>query len=400
MRILITNSVPLNGGDEALLVATMLGIKEIFPDAHFNVLCNDAINTRKYIDYVDIDWDWECSILNSGSSITDKLILTARKLLNKIGIPYYSSISIKLAGQEEKKIIQLYKDADYVVSSAGGYIHDLYGYDLRMQAYFLALKLNKKLLFFGQSIGPFFARNNNKHRKLLTIFARSEQIYLREDLSKKHLNSIGYNRENVTVTTDIAFSLYRHYKHLFRPNKPDKNKIVVSFREWSYATSTENVVKIATNVVMHLIDKGYDVNFISTCQGLPYYCDDSELAILIKEKLPSNIKHRFTIDTTKYPLVKLIETYSQFNAYIGMRLHGAILAMIGGTPAFNLGYEDKTAGIYTSCGIPKFQANFMDDITDILSSIEYFLSNLGNIKLKEIVEGASERALTNFRVFK
>lgn len=37
-----------------------------------------------------------------------------------------------------------------------------------------------------------------------------------------------------------------------------------------------------------------------------------------------------------------------FDMYIGMRLHGAILSMIGGTVAVNIGYEDKTPGIYQS----------------------------------------------------
>lgn len=401
MRILITNAVPLNGGDEALLIATILGIRTKVPDARFTVLCNDATNVKKYINYADIDWDWEYSLRDTDLSLKKKVFLKVRHLLNNLGITYCSSISTLLSSQNEKRIIQLYDNADYIVSSAGGYIHDIYDYEWRMQAYSLALRLNKKLIFFGQSIGPFVGKNKKQHRKLLKILASSEHIYLREHISKEHLKSIGYNCNNVTVSTDIAFTLYEHYQHLFKPEKKRDKKIVVSFREWNYESSKDVIIGQAAQIVTHLIDKGFEVSSVSTCQGLDCYTyDDSVIAMLIKEKLPIHARDRFIIDNHKYPVDKLISIYSEFNAYIGMRLHGAILAMLGGTPAFNLGYEDKTAGIYQDCGILEFQSNFKEDIHLILSRIDYFLESLASIKLKEIVEKASERALSNFDIFK
>lgn len=400
MNILITNSVPLNGGDEALLIATILGIKSYVPEANITVLCNDAINARRHIDYVDINWDWEYCLFNQNISQNSKAFTNIRRYLVKHGIPYYSSISMLFSGYEEKEVLRLYRNADYIVSSAGCYIHDIYGYDWRMQAYLLALKLHKKLIFFGQSIGPFFAVNEKKHSQLLKIFDKAEHIYLREGISKKHLESIGYTGNNISVTNDVAFTLYRHYSHLFKKDKSVNNKIVVSFREWGDQANTQKIFCMARQIVIDLIEKGYTVTFISTCQGSSYYPhDDTKIAMLIKDSLPETIAESFLVDKNKYSPANLIAVYSDFNAYIGMRLHGAILAMLGGTPAFSVGYEDKTAGVYQRCGLAAFQADSNDDVSMVLRKIDNFLVNLNCIDLKRVVEEASVDAYTNFNIF-
>jgi polysaccharide pyruvyl transferase WcaK-like protein len=40
------------------------------------------------------------------------------------------------------------------------------------------------------------------------------------------------------------------------------------------------------------------------------------------------------------------------DAEIGMRLHGALLSMLGGTPAMAIAYEEKTPGIFASLDPP------------------------------------------------
>ena len=58
-----------------------------------------------------------------------------------------------------------------------------------------------------------------------------------------------------------------------------------------------------------------------------------------------------------YAPERLIQLYGQMDAYIGMRLHGAILAMLGGTPAMAIAYEEKTPGIFASLGLEAFQVD-------------------------------------------
>ena len=83
-----------------------------------------------------------------------------------------------------------------------------------------------------------------------------------------------------------------------------------------------------------------------------------------------------------------------------MRLHGAILSMLGGTPAFNLGYEEKTEGIYSAIGLDSFQVNFNQDFDQvIMPRINSFLKNKSSIGLRNIVEQSAAKAAQSFDIF-
>lgn len=398
MNILITNSVPANGGDEALLLAIILGIKAKLPNAKINVLCNNPVKLKDYIDFAILDWDWEYTwrlkknfLLNNWYKV--------RKIFELFGIPLYSKFSIYFASKEEMEIINLYKEADFILSTAGGYINDRYGYENRRRAFEMALSFQKRLIFIAQSIGPFYSEYQKKHNKIKNVFKKAFHIFLREHLSKKHLEDIGYSESNITVTSDIAFSLYNHYKNLFIMKKVFNKRIVVNFRRWDYEDSLDFICYRATEIVLHLIKKGYHVTFLSTCQGLDYYTNDAELGKIIMMNLPDDSKNSFFIDSNKYKVPDLIKIYSEYDVYIGMRLHGAILSMLGGTPAFNLGYEDKTEGIFEFCGLSDYQCKYNSDISEILNKIDQFLNSYDKINLREIIEKCINISEMNFKYF-
>ena len=58
------------------------------------------------------------------------------------------------------------------------------------------------------------------------------------------------------------------------------------------------------------------------------------MAIQIKSRLDNKYHEKIIIETKRYKPFDLIKKYNEFDAYIGMRLHGAILSMLGGTPCF------------------------------------------------------------------
>jgi len=400
MKVVVTNSVPLNGGDEALLLSLIKGIKDSFPHAQIFLLCNAVDNVKKYINYIPIYSDWEYTVNRSPVGAKEKLFVRIRSFLNKFGIHHFSSLSTFFATKYEKDVIGLYKEADYVVSSAGGYIHDFYGYHSRMKAYLLALRLNKKLVFLGQSMGPFTDEYRKEHMILKTILKRAHHIYLRENISKKHLKSIGYEGSNISVTTDIAFTLYDCYKHLSQQVKKTTNKVVLSFREWSYGIKTDALIGIALQIIEFVLAKGYEVHMLSTCQGIPEYVDDSKLAELIADKVYVTCGKQIVVNHDKYNPDELILEYSKYDAYIGMRLHGAILSMVGGTPAFCIGYEDKSEGIFDFLGLSQYHSCYDEKIDTVIGKIDSFLKQLPMINLESVLEKASDCAKKDFEVFK
>jgi colanic acid/amylovoran biosynthesis protein len=397
-RVLIINSVPSNGGDEALLMATILELKAKNPNLHIDVLCNDPVNAKKHIKFTDLDWDWEYTV-KTGTWFKARLRKYLKRILKKYYLNLYNLGLFILGGKDEKRIIKLYKNADYIISSPGGYLNDDYGYSLRVDAFKIALHFNKKLIFLGHSLGPFY--NLSDHEDLKKIFSYATHIFLREEYSNIQLKSIGYNTNNVSVTTDIAFCLYNHYRFLFKEKSQQGKKIVVSFRKWDYQENLSFIIQMGLKIILYLIEIGYHVTFLSTCQGLEYYVDDSEIGMEIFNRLDNENKPFFEVEFKKYSVPDLISYYSRFDAYIGMRLHGAILSMLGGTPAFNLGYEDKSKGIYERIGLPLFQVNFRSDLNQIIIPlIDNFLKTNIRINLRSILEKEAALASTNFIIFK
>ncbi|WP_298368902.1 polysaccharide pyruvyl transferase family protein [uncultured Lutibacter sp.] len=403
-KIVIINAVPINGGDEALLKATLLGLKKQFNNPSILVLCNNPNLYKKFFPNLELDWDWEYTHLkspNSGYTFLFKVKRRIRHLLNKfIKVSYYSTLSRMFASKSEKRVYKHLSGCDKVIVSAGGYIHDFYGYKKRIDTLdFIHFHLKKPYFIFSQSVGPFWKKEN--FQMLNRIFKNANQVILRESYSLNHLKSIGYNDENVTVTNDIAFYLYKDYARKVDCNKELKN-IVINFRKWKYEDKSKDNLEKATLLCKKLINKGFKLTFISTCQGVKGYVDDSEFAERILNNLPIVLQTQCVILKDKFTLKELLETLSQYDGYIGMRLHGAILSLLAGIPALNIAYEDKTLGIFDSLGLEDYCFSYKEDINSWFSKVDFFINNynsyLNNIDI--ITLNASKQVEKNFKLLK
>src|SRR5207244_2284969 len=151
--------------------------------------------------------------------------------------------------------------------------------------------------------------------------------------------------------------------HLFVAKRGPVRKIALSFRRWPLEASPETgILPKAIELCRYLLHSNPDVQllFLSTCQGIPEYVDDSAIARTIVAALPESLRVRCSIDHRRYRPAELIRAYSEADAYIGMRLHGAILAMLGGTPAMAVAYEEKTAGIFAALDLAPFQIDYRE----------------------------------------
>ncbi|MBK8635510.1 MAG: polysaccharide pyruvyl transferase family protein [Saprospiraceae bacterium] len=132
------------------------------------------------------------------------------------------------------------------------------------------------------------------------------------------------------MTCDIVFMLAdqiipKQKQHL----KP--TKIVCNFRNWPGSEIAKYTAFL--NLVLNKYPE-IQVEFLSTCQGITGYVDDSLIAQEIAQTLVD--KNRITINQNIYTTTQLIEAFADHDLYLGMRLHGAIFSMIGGIPAMNI----------------------------------------------------------------
>jgi colanic acid/amylovoran biosynthesis protein len=393
MRVLITNSVPLNGGDEALLRATLAVLHDQFPGCSIKVLCKDVDICRRY--HTDLDLDSDLEYIRYPQSVTGHRVFKARTMINdRVGPAWAARISRLLANKAERRIIGHYRSADLVVSSAGGFLHDFYGIEHRLLGFEMALELGRPVVIVGQSVGPFWKpRSKQRAREVLS---RLDRILLREERSLRHLQDAGVDTSRVLVTTDIAFYWRRMAPHLFVAKKGPVRTIAMSFRPWSHdGVSPDDIVRKAAGLCRHLLQTRSDVEivFLSTCQGIPEYVDDSTMARAVVQTLPEGLQARCRIDGQRYAPERLIQLYARMDAYIGMRLHGALLSMLGGTPAMAIAYEEKTPGIFASLGLETFQVDHRGTEREWIACADGFIQHIDEIhaNLPGVLDQAAEK---------
>lgn len=379
-NIVIINSVPINGGDEALLKASMLILEDNLAAANIFVLCNNPVLYKKYLPSVKLDWDWEYAFLKSDSKAPSLVFKIKRKLryfLNKFfKLAFDSKVSQLLGSKRERRVFKILKESDIIISAAGGYFHDFYGYEKRLSTLeFIHHTLNKPYFIFYQSIGPFWEKQH--FDRLNRMFANAQKVILREAYSLSHLKAIGYEGSNVVVSNDIAFYLNRAYGASVNLDRSLK-KIAINFREWRYEKESDFTLEKAVALCRKLLGEGYELTFISTCQGVKGYTDDSEYAIQIINRLDVNLRNHVTLNNDKMSLDALLVFLQGCDAYIGMRLHCAILSLIAGIPVLNIAYEDKSLGIFQSLKLAECSFSYKENLSTWFTKVDNFIANYSN----------------------
>src|SRR5438552_1628267 len=366
MNILISNAVPLNGGDEALLRAVIESLRKRWPQSTITTLCKDLELTRHY-----------CPDLQLGSDLE-----------------FAQNALLRHASES-------YRRADIVLSAPGGFLHDFYPIEDRLRGFEVALALGKPLIVLGQSIGPFWKPQSL--RRIPQVLNRVSCICTRDLVSKQHLLEAGVHAEKIRQTADAAFLWHDLAPELFQPRDGPIRKVGLCFRVWPLGetVAVKQTVAKAEDLCRFLLnDPQRKLLFVSTCQGVAGYVDDSELALQIIERLPAVMQARCEINRTRLRPRELIQALGSCDAFIGMRLHACILAMLGGSPAMGLGYEQKTPEIFGQLGLESYQVGFEQNAAAWLRCAEKFLSDAAAIRvaLPEALNDACRRAQLNLEM--
>jgi colanic acid/amylovoran biosynthesis protein len=346
-RFLITNCVPLNGGDEALLRAAVESLHRRFPGASFTVLCKNLPLCRQYLPDLNLAADLEfCE-----------------------------------TPDERAATLSAYHDADIVLSAPGGFFHDHYAIEARLVGLEAALNLGKPVILFGQSIGPFWKPDSIS--RIREVFNRLDRICVRDQISLDHLRACGVDSARVSLTADVAFLWRDLAPDLFTPKSTPIRNIGICIRAWPLKdqVSIAQTVQKTVALCAHLLqDPSCALTLISTCQGIPGYWDDSKLSREVVASLPREFAARCHVDDIRRPPRELIRALGSLDAFIGMRLHGCLLAMLAGTPAMGLAYEPKTPEIFTQMGLENYQLPFSASARDWIAKADDFLKSAQPIR--------------------
>lgn len=351
-KILIANAVPTNNGDAALV----FGLRNKLIERGYDVtISTTRIDTVKSL-YPDVKWvksEYEFSknahrLFKIFPGIKSK-ILKSRVLKNKI-----------------------YENVDVIISAPGGYINSYYGIEDKLYCMSLAKEIyNTKLVMYSQSVGPL----NEIDKEILDKYMKKFDLFMaRDEIS--HNNVKQY--KNVIRTNDAAFLLDTNIS-----KEENENIVGISVREWGFdGRNKEHYINLMKNIAIKCIENGNKVEFISTCQGLDNYIDDSKIANDIKSSIDNKYKSKINVNKNYYSLDELRSYISKFKFVVGTRLHMCILSIIAGVPAFNISYEVKGKECFKILDLNEYSIDYNDEISNSLEKLQKFIDS--NEELKNV----------------
>ena len=371
-RVLITNAYAVNNGDMSLVVALLHGLEGKGYDVSIATFHYDFLKTK----YPELPLIRELLDYNipTGATIVKKIFLKLNYLINS-----------------------KYKSYEVYIGSPGGYMNSYYGLKKCLLPLVEAKKSNKKTAVYSQSIGPL----NQRDRNLLSTYGEYLDMVLVRDTYSKECAEKQLPSSKILQTKDAAF--------LLEPRKSSaKNSklVAVSVRSWKHDNRNMNLYyDMMQSICEKILERGFDVEFISTCQGIEDYVDDSKTASIIKEAISrknKDFENRVNVDSQFYTYFELVDILnSRYSFVIGTRLHMCILSLINGTPAFNISYEIKGKYCYEYLGYQDYSVDFNESAEEVSNKFEKFLNDYTTINntLYETILPVYKESIESLNVF-
>lgn len=346
MKILIIEQPLNNRGDESAHRGLVNKLVEEFPDITIKVLFYGRKD--RDIDVFRVESNHvEYENIRLGQ-MTSKYNTRIVKVLMMSGL---TKLLYLLPGM--RNVIKEYKNADFVLCAPGGM--NLGGFrDWVHQAFLLLAKYeNKKIIYWGRSIGPFSDTTyldrlfKKRSLDLLNYFSFSSLRDYKSQAIAEHLNV------NYTPTIDSAFlrDVPYHVPEVIRDTLKGTPYIVLVPNSLAWhsnfkAYTFEDIRRFWIKMV-NTLGKSYpNYNIVMLPQTIGYskWLPDGEI-YFNKIKNGSDCKSQIIVVDEKYgsDIQQAIISKAQF--LIGARYHSVIFAINQGVPFISLSYEHKMNGV-------------------------------------------------------
>lgn len=228
--------------------------------------------------------------------------------------------------------------ADLVISGGGGLLQDVTSsrsVPYYLLIVYLAKKLNKKVMFYANGVGPI---NRNINKRLIKAVGNTvDLITVRDDKSKHELNKLGVTKPPLIVTADPAFVL-----------KPINNELGLQLLQRQKITLTQERIKIGVSIrpwnlekkrkmiaeALDYIIKTHNAEVVFLPMQFPKdYSESKEIMNYMKEKSQ--------ILTKPVDPQEMLWISGQMDIIYGMRLHALIFGAMMGVPLVGLIYDPK-----------------------------------------------------------
>jgi colanic acid/amylovoran biosynthesis protein len=372
LKIAVTNAVLSNSGDAAIFEAILSSLQEAGVADPANVFVFDAnarVTSKLYPSW---------TIFQQLTVSPPRRIARVRSQLQKVRLALVEQLLRRPA--QMAKLLRLplvnklafarshaaLSTADVVISSGGTYLVDHYNFNPRVSELQLARQNDATIVLWTQSLGPFKA--DRAQAAIKKIAAVTDSVYFRDPRSSDAWEQTVPFPPMHSVVPDAVFALpVNSTMSGSRGHDAGANRrAFISVREWSHGVDSEALAYDKYETMLRagaskLLDLGWKVEALSTCQGVPSYpFDDSKIAEKIFTGMGVDINSHF--HRPQSLLAELLDT----DLVITTRMHLAILSLVSQVPVIAIAYEFKTLELFASLGLEDFVIRIEDANSDWL----------------------------------
>ena len=334
MKIVICgNYGAKNIGDEMILEGLLKSIKSIDPKAEITVLSADPGETSA----------------KHGVTSVPKFPAGLRSLISYI----------QSKNNSTKKAVQ---KCDYFILGGGGLFGSLNFHANIIWAIqaFMAYRLGKRVIMYGQSISPIkwaFIRKIVKK-----IFQKAFFIAVRDADSRIELEKLGVTRK-IEIMPDLAFRSQFIDQNgrtgtlefpITKPSVSTRRSAIIALRQLS-SLGPEFKKNITTFLNWLIEEQNYYIKFMNFQEGKD---SDNKLHYEIIEQIKdqTKIQHLQNIhDSTE-----VLNHFATANFVLGMRLHSIISATKTATPFIAISYSSKIDSYVKDLGLTEYSINLTE----------------------------------------
>ncbi len=253
----------------------------------------------------------------------------------------------------------------------------------------ISISYKRKTVIFPQTIGPF----NGTCAKLLArrVISGADRVYVREDMSRKHIRERFGETGNIEDACDMAFLMEPEKVKCTGLDRFAEGALLAGVNVSGFlyrggsgsglVASGSDYPSLSEAIVRHLLklDRRIKVVFIShvTDQDLPANRD-------IMEKLEKEgFKGRMFILRGGYTAPQIKYILGRLSFFTGARMHACIGSLSSNIPTVPQAYSYKFAGITEKLGLGEYVADLRSDSQEmILQKISDCFKNRRSISVQ------------------
>ena len=374
MRItLFGNDSTANLGDQAILIAMMKALGDVFKGACFTILsahpdlARERLGDRPEVERIGaIPW-----MARSGATICRILAgFTWSRMLARAGLLWTA------ASRERVEAARWIRQSDLVVLVGGRWIASPYFGTVMMALWALreAQGARVPVVAYSQSVGPF--RTMKEKGAAHALLAGLKLIVARDTASMEFLRHFSAPGPRVAYAPDCVFALTvapaGAVDEAMRVEEIDESRrplVAVTARTLAATMESyrqeehERYLDMMARICDALIEDGVQLVFLSSTYAAgDYDRSDPDIGKTFRNRM--NNPGALKIVEREYPVQVLKGMYGRMDLVVSTRMHPTILASAMKVPVIALAYEYKGVEVLNALGLGEYAVSLKDATAD------------------------------------